>query len=130
MRKKWNKDAVRHLRNYDLVLVVDENVKWSNYKIGESIGSADTVRSATVVTNVCKPARPVIRLSLLLKRVPGEKSTAIMTSSDKTVEFEQIGSNKELKSPRNFYEVSREISLENAKPPCNGFLTNCLVLGT
>ena len=54
VRNKWNKDDVRQLKVNDLVWVVDENVKRSNYKMARVFevqeGSDGRVRSATVVT--------------------------------------------------------------------------------
>ena len=54
MGGKWNKDDVRQLKVNDLVWVMDENVKRSNYKMARVLkvqeGSDDRVRSATVAT--------------------------------------------------------------------------------
>ena len=69
MRSKWNKDYVRLLKMNDLVWVVDENVKRSNYKMARVMeveeGSDGRVRSATVVTKEDKLKRPVIKLAPL-----------------------------------------------------------------
>ena len=65
VRNKWNKDDVRQLKVNDLVWVVDENVKWSNYKMARVLeiqkGSDSRVRSATVVTKDGKLKRPVVK---------------------------------------------------------------------
>ena len=54
MRSKWKKDDVRQLKAKELVLVVNEKVKRSSYKLAKVVdtqeGSDDRVRSATVVT--------------------------------------------------------------------------------
>ena len=67
MRNKWNKEAVRQLKVNDLVWVVDENVKRSNYKMARVFevqeGSDGRVRSATVVTKDGKLKRPVVKLA-------------------------------------------------------------------
>ena len=66
---KWNQDDVRQLKVNDLVWVVDENVKRSNYKMARVVevqeGSDGRVRSATDVTKDGKLKRPVIKLALL-----------------------------------------------------------------
>ena len=67
VRNKWKKDDVRQLRVNDLVWVVDENVKRSNYKKARVLevqeGSDDRVRSANVVTKDGKFKRPVVKLA-------------------------------------------------------------------
>ena len=67
VRNKWNKDDVRQLKVNDLVWVVDENVKRSNYKMARVLevqeGSDGRFRSATVVTKDVKLKRPVIKLA-------------------------------------------------------------------
>ena len=69
MRNKWNKDDVRQLKVNDLVWVVVENVKRSNYKMTRIVevqeGSDGRVRSATVVTKDGKLKRPVAKLAPL-----------------------------------------------------------------
>ena len=78
VRKKWNKDDVRQLKVNDLVWVVDENVKRSNYKMARVLevqeGSDGRVRSATVVTKDGKLRRPVVKLApLFYESVSREK---------------------------------------------------------
>ena len=67
VRKKWNKDDVRQLKVNDLVWVVDENVKRSNYQMARLLevqaGSDGRVRSATVVTKNVKLKRPLVKLA-------------------------------------------------------------------
>ena len=68
VRTKWNKDDVRQLKVNDLVWVVDENVKRSDYKMArvlEQEGSEGRVRSATVMTKDGKRKRPVVKLAPL-----------------------------------------------------------------
>ena len=69
VRNKWNNDDVRQLKVNDLVWVVDENVKRSNYKMARVLeaqeGSDGRVRSATVVTKEGKLKRSVIKLAPL-----------------------------------------------------------------
>ena len=69
LRNKWNKDDVRQLKVNDLVWVVDENVKRSNYKMARVLevqeGSDGRVRSATIVTKDGKLKRPVVKLAPL-----------------------------------------------------------------
>ena len=68
VRNRWNKDDVRQLKVNDLVWVVDENVKRSNYKMArvwKYKKEAMAVRSATVVTKDGKKKRPVIKLAPL-----------------------------------------------------------------
>ena len=68
MRSKWNKDNVRELNVNDLVWVVDESDKRSNYKMARVLevqeGSDGRVRSATVATKD-KLKRPVVKLAPL-----------------------------------------------------------------
>ena len=58
VRNQWNKDDVRQLKVNELVSVVNENVKRSNYKMATVLqvqeGSDGRVRSATVVTKDVK----------------------------------------------------------------------------
>ena len=69
VRNKWNKDDVRQLKVNDLVWVVDENVKRSNYKMARVTevqeGSDSRVRSATIVPKDGKLQRPVVKLTPL-----------------------------------------------------------------
>ena len=69
VRDKWNKDHMRQLRVNDLVWVMDENVKRSNYKMARVLeiqeGSDGRVRSANVVTKDGKFKRPVVKLAPL-----------------------------------------------------------------
>ena len=81
MRNKWNKDDVRQLKVNDLVWVVDENVKRSNYKMARVLeiqkGSNGRVRSETVVTKNGKLKRPVVKLApLFYESVFREKNRA------------------------------------------------------
>ena len=73
VRNKWNKDDVRQLKVNDLVWVVDENVKRSNYKMTRVLevqeGSDGRVRSATVVTKDGKLKRPVVKLAPVSMKV-------------------------------------------------------------
>ena len=54
VRDKWNKDDVIQLKVTDLVWVVQEKVKQSNYRMAQVLevqeGSDDRVRSATSAT--------------------------------------------------------------------------------
>ena len=65
VRNRWNKDDVRQLKVNDLVWVLDENVKRSNYKMARVLevqeGSDSRVRSATVVTKDGKLKRPIVK---------------------------------------------------------------------
>ena len=69
MRNKWNKDDVRQLKVNDLVWVVNESVKRSQYQMAEVLevqeSSDGRVRSATVVTEDGKLKRPVVKLAPL-----------------------------------------------------------------
>ena len=81
VRNKWNKDDVRQMKVNDLVWVVDENVKWSNYKMARVVevqeGSNGRVRSVTVVTKDGKLKRPVLKLArLFYESVFREKNRA------------------------------------------------------
>ena len=81
MRNKWNKDDVRQLKVDDLVWVVDEHVKRSNYKMAtvleEQEGSDGRVRSAPVLTKDGKLKRPVVKLApLFYESVFREKNRA------------------------------------------------------
>ena len=81
VRNKWNKDDVRQLKVNDLVRVVDENVKRSNFKMARVVevqeGSDGRVRSATVVTKDGKLKRPVVKLApLFYESVFREKNRA------------------------------------------------------
>ena len=81
VRNIWNKDDLRQLKVNDLVWVVDENVKRSNYKMArvleEQEGSDGRVRSATVVTKDGKRKRPVVKLApLFYESVFREKNRA------------------------------------------------------
>ena len=81
VRNKWNKDDVRQLRVNDLVWVVDEKVKRSNYKMARVLevqeGSDGRVRSANVVTKDGKYKRPVVKLEpLFYESVFREKNRA------------------------------------------------------
>ena len=81
MRNKWNKDDVRQLKVNDLVWVVDETVKRSNYKMARVLkvqeGSDGRVRSATVLTKDGKLKRPVLKLApLFYESVFREKNIA------------------------------------------------------
>ena len=81
VRNKWNKDDVRPRKKNDLVWVVDENVKRSNYKMARVLevqeGSDGRVRSATVVTKDGKLGRPVVKLApLFYESVFREKNRA------------------------------------------------------
>ena len=81
VRNKWNKDDVRQLKVNDLVWIVDENVKRSNYKMARVLevqeGSDGRVRSATVVTKDGKLKKPVVKLApLFYKKVFREKNRA------------------------------------------------------
>ena len=74
-------DDVRQLKLIDLVWVVDENVKRSNYKMARVVevqeGSRGRVRSATVVTKDGKLKRPVLKLApLFYECVFREKNSA------------------------------------------------------
>ena len=80
MRSKWNKDNVRELNVNDLVWVVDESDKRSNYKMARVLevqeGSDGRVRSATVATKD-KLKRPVVKLApLFYESVFREKNRA------------------------------------------------------
>ena len=81
VRNKWNKDDVRQLRVNDLVWVVDEKVKRSNYKMARVLevqeGSDGRVRSANVVTKDGKYKRPVVKLEpLFYESIFREKNRA------------------------------------------------------
>ena len=81
VRNKWNKDDVRQLKVNDLVWVVDENVKRSNYKMARVLevqeGSDGRVRSATVLTKDGKLKRPVVKLApMFYESVFREKNRA------------------------------------------------------
>ena len=81
VRNKWNKDDVRQLKVNDLVWVVDENVKRSNYKMAIVLevqeGSDGRVRSATVLTKDGKLKRPVVELApMFYESVFREKNRA------------------------------------------------------
>ena len=81
VRNKWNKDGVRQLKVNDLVWIVDENVKRSNYKMTRVLevqeGSDGRVRSATVVTKDGKLKRRVVKLApLFYESVFREKNRA------------------------------------------------------
>ena len=76
VRNKWTNDDVRQLKVNDLVWVVDENVKRSNYKMARVLevmemqeGSDGRVRSATVVTKDGKLKRPVVKLAPVSMKV-------------------------------------------------------------
>ena len=79
-RNKWNKDYVRQLKVNDLVWVVGENVKRSNYKMARVLevqeGSDGRVRAATVVTKDVKFKRPVKLAPLFYESVFREKNRA------------------------------------------------------
>ena len=75
------KDDVRQLKANDLVWVVDESVKRSQYKmtivLEEQEGSDGRVRSATVVTKDGKLKRPEVKLEpLFYESVFREKNRA------------------------------------------------------
>ena len=81
VRNKWNKNDVRLMKVNDLVWVVDENVKRSNYKMARVLevqeGSDGRVRSATVLTKDGKLKRPVVKLApLFYESVFREKNRA------------------------------------------------------
>ena len=72
---------MRQLKLNDLVWVVDENVKRSNYEMARvevvQEGSDGRVRSATVVTKDGKLKRPVVKLApLFYESVFREKNKA------------------------------------------------------
>ena len=81
VRNKWDKDDVRQMKVNDLVWVVDENVKRSDYKMARVVevqeGRDGRVRSATVVTKDGKLKRPVVKLApLFYESVFREKNRA------------------------------------------------------
>ena len=99
VRNKWNKDDVRPLKVNDLVWVVDENVKRSNYKMARVFevqeGSDGRVRSATVVTKDGKLKRPVVKLApLFYESVFREKNRAGNDGAsqlrDQKLKFERV----------------------------------------
>ena len=69
MSNKCHKDDATQLKLIDLVWVVDENVKRSNYKMARVLevqeGSDGRVRSPTLVTKDGKLKRPVVKLAPL-----------------------------------------------------------------
>ena len=81
VRNKWNKVDVRQLKVNDLVWVVNENEKRSNYKMARVLevpeSSDGRVRSATVVTKHGKLKRPVVKLApITYERIFREKNRA------------------------------------------------------
>ena len=98
MRNKWNKNDVRQLKVDDLVWVVDENVKRSNYKMARVLevqeGSEGRVRSVTVVTKDGKLKRPVVKLApMFYESVFREKNRAGIVGAsqlrDQKLKFER-----------------------------------------
>ena len=95
-----NKDDVRQLKGNDLVWVVDENVKRSNYKMARVLevqeGSDGRVRSVTVVTKDGNFKRPVVKLApLFYESVFREKNRAGNVGAShpqaKKVDLEHVG---------------------------------------
>ena len=81
VRDKWNKNDVRQLKVNDLVWVVDENVKRSNFKMARVVevqeGNDGRVRSASVVTKDGKLKRTIVKLApLFYESVFREKNRA------------------------------------------------------
>ena len=136
MRNKWNKDDVRQLKLNDLVWVVDENVKRSNYKMARVVevqeGSDGRVRSATVVTKDGKLKRPVVKLApLFYESVFQEKNRAgnVGASHQKAEKFD---SEHMLVEKQNLNSLKLrwnfEPHLAKSKPPQSGFSLQLLTL--
>ena len=82
VRNKWNKDDVRQLRLNDLLWVVDEDVKRSNYKMAKvsevQEGSDGRVWSATVVTKDGNFKRPVVKLAPMFYEIVFRERPAML----------------------------------------------------